>query len=265
MTSVDRREVLRYLGYTGQPLTPELDARIDSVVSRALAIARPRGCVAVFDVDVAASEGYLPQASGGGATGAVPTMATGVAAPLAADAAGASDGRAAAPVIRLKGTALELRGHSIAEHLAGARAVGVLAVTIGMGVERELRRLSLTDPVEQVIFDSCGSTIVERAADAAEASLMARAHERGLYTNFRFSPGYGDLPMGTQPVLLASLNAQRRLGITLTDTLLMTPTKSVTAVVGMFETPQPTGHTSCKGCLCFDFCNIRPTGRTCRD
>lgn len=256
--AIDRHEVLRYLGYTGQELTRELDARIDGVVARALAVARPRGCVALFDVDEDASE--LPANGPDASEGARPLIAG------SNDPANA--GRApqeGLPVMRLRGTTLELLGNSIAEQLAGARAVGVMAVTIGMGFERELRRLSLTDSVAQVILDSCGSTIVERAADAAEASLMARARERGLYTNSRFSPGYGDLPMDTQPALLASLNATRHLGISLTSTLLMTPTKSVTALVGMFETPQSSGHRSCKGCLCFDFCNIRPTGRTCRD
>lgn len=239
--------MLRYLGYTGQPLTPELDARIDSVVARAAELARPRACLRVFDVAGVAEDGRDASVAG-------------------AEAAGCAEGESdELPVVRLEGTALELRGHSIAKHLRGAVAVGVLAVTIGMGVEQELRRLSLTDTVAQVVFDSSGSALVERAADAAEASLMAAAHERGLYTNSRFSPGYGDLPMSTQPVLLAAVDAQRKLGITLSPALLMTPTKSVTAVVGMFETPQPTGHVSCAGCLCYDFCNIRPTGRTCRD
>ncbi|HQE70821.1 MAG TPA: hypothetical protein PK071_06860, partial [Atopobiaceae bacterium] len=52
-----------------------------------------------------------------------------------------------------------------------------------------------------------------------------------------FSPGYGDLPLAVQPVLLSSVDAQRRLGISLTDTLLMVPTKSITAVTGIFKTP----------------------------
>ena len=50
------------------------------------------------------------------------------------------------------------------------RKVGVLAVTIGMGVERELKRLSLTDHLGQVLFDAAATTMVERAADAAEAT-----------------------------------------------------------------------------------------------
>lgn len=126
------------------------------------------------------------------------------------------------------GASLRLEGESIQKHLAGAVAVGVMAVTVGMGVERELRRLSLSDPVAQVIFDAAGTTAVERAADACEASIVAAAHDRGLYTNFRFSPGYGDMPLSAQPVLLATLDAQRKLGITLSKSLLMTPTKSVT-------------------------------------
>ena len=92
---------------------------------------------------------------------------------------------------------------------------------------------------------------------------MADARERGLYTNFRFSPGYGDLPMETQPILLAALDAQRRLGITLAPkSLLMTPTKSVTAVVGMSVKPA-SSHASCADCLCRDFCRMRGAGTPC--
>ena len=226
--SVERGEVLRYLGYAGQAVTTELDARIDEVVAHCLATCRPRGCVRVFDVS----------------------------------ARGEKDG---APVVSLAGTALELRGRSIAEHLDGAVAVGVLAVTVGMGVEAELRRLSLTDPLAQVIFDAAGTAAVERAADAAEASVVALAAARGLHAGSRFSPGYGDLPLSTQPTLLATLDAQRLLGIALSPELLMSPTKSVTAVVGLFERPRTDAHASCAGCPCRDFCVLLRAGSTCRD
>lgn len=228
VSSVDRAEVLRYLGYSGQPMTPELESRIDEGVARCLSFCLPRGVWRTFEV------------------------------------AGTEAREDGTPVIRLSGTALELVGSSIKRHLDGAVAVGVMAVTVGMGVERELRRLSLTDSVAQVIFDAAATTAVERAADACEASLVADARERGLYTNFRFSPGYGDLPMETQPTLLATLDAQRRLGITLAPkSLLMTPTKSVTAVVGMFDEPQPSSHASCADCLCRDFCRMRGAGTPC--
>ncbi len=226
--SIDRSEVLRYLGYAGQPITTELDARIDDVVSRCIRIGRARGIWRIFDV------------------------------------AGAGTKDDGTPFVSLAGTSLELPGRSMEEHMAGAVAVGVMAVTVGMGVERELRRLSLTDHVEQVIFDAAATTLVERAADACEADVIAGAAGRGLFCNGRFSPGYGDMPLEVQPVLLATLDAPRRLGIMLSSTLLMTPTKSVTAVMGVFRDPHRSSHPNCADCLCHDFCTIRTSGRTCR-
>lgn len=225
--SVDRSEMLRYMGYAGQEYDPSLDQRIDQAIARAIEVSRPRASIDFFDVESREVR---------------------------------DDGT---PVLRLRGTSIELAGHSMEEHMADAVAVGVLAVTLGMGDERELHRLGLTDHVGQILLDSASTTLVERAADAAESLIVAEATRRGLYTNFRFSPGYGDLPLSIQPTILSALDATRRLGITLSPTLLMTPTKSVTAVVGMCTRPQASTRRSCKGCPCFDFCTIRPTGRTC--
>lgn len=222
--SMDRGEVLRYMGYHGQGLGPDLGSRIDEAMARCLEVSRPRAAVAVFEVAGRTDDGV--------------------------------------PEVSLAGTPLVLRGSSIARHLDGAVAAGVMAVTLGMGDECELHRLSLVDPVGQVLFDAASTTLVERAADAAEALLVGAAAAGGLHCNVRFSPGYGDLPMDTQPPLLAALGASR-LGITLSPTYLMTPTKSVTAVVGLFDTPQAGAHASCADCLCSDFCIIRRTGTTC--
>ena len=162
--SVDRPEVLRYMGYRGQSFSDDIAELVEAETAHCLELGRPRASIAVFDVAGVTDDGGTP-------------------------------------VVGLVGTALELRGHSITEHLDGARAVGVLAVTVGMGVERELRRLSLVDRVAQVVFDAAATALVERAADAAEASVIGMAADRGLFCNYRFSPGYGDLPLETQPML----------------------------------------------------------------
>lgn len=199
---LNKREVLRYMGYRGQEYSPEIESLIQEEMGRCLSISQPRGLVQTFRV---AGEG---------------TTAEGL------------------PEVRLEGTALTLVGRSMQRHMRGAVGVGVLAVTLGMANERELKRLSLTDNLRQIVFDAASTTLVEAAADEADASIGRMAAEQGLYPNHRFSPGYGDMPMSTQPVLLATLDAQRRLGITLTPTLLMTPTKSVTAVIGLFTEPR---------------------------
>lgn len=230
IASIDRAEVLRYLGYAGQAMTPELSARIDAMIERCLAVCQPAGEVRVYDV---APDG--PHVGEGGVS-----------------------------EVPLEGCALIPRGHDIAAHLAGARAVGVLACTLGVPSERELRRLSRVDPLDALVFDAACTTLVERAADACEAQIVAAARERGLFVNARYSPGYGDWGLEVQPQMLAAVDAQRRLGLTLTPTLLLVPTKSVTAVIGLFDTPQPTHLRLCSKCHCREFCEIRKTGRTCR-
>lgn len=226
--SLDRAEILRYLGYGGQPLSPELDARVDQMVARCLTVARPSGVWRVFDVA----------------------------------GRGEKDG---VPVLRLTDCVLELVGRSIARHLDGAVAVGVLAVTTGLALDAELRRRSLTDRVGEVLLDAAGSALVERAADEAEADVARAAAARGLTAGPRFSPGYGDLPLATQPTLLAALDAQRQLGITLSDSLLMAPVKSVTAVVGLFGPDAvPPALDPCDACARRDGCALRASGRACR-
>lgn len=226
--ALDRDEVLRYLGYAGQPLSAELDARLDQMVARCLAVTRPSGVWRIFDIAELGEKDDVP-------------------------------------VLRLAGCTLELLGHSIARHLTGAVAVGVLAVTTGLTLDAELRRLSLTDRVGEVLLDAAGSALVERAADEAEANVGHAAAARGLVAGPRFSPGYGDLPLATQPTLLSTLDAQRQLGITLSSSLLMTPVKSVTAVVGLFGPDAvPPALSPCDACTRRDGCALRAAGRTCR-
>ena len=63
----------------------------------------------------------------------------------------------------------------------------------------------------------------------------------------RYSPGYGDFPLECQPGLFRLLGVQRNIGVTLTDSLLMLPTKSVTAVIGISDAalPCPAGCAAC--------------------
>ena len=137
-------------------------------------------------------------------------------------------------------------------------------MTIGLAVERELRRLALLNSLDQALFDAAATTLVECAAADAEALVRSRAREQGRFANARFSPGYGDLPLACQPTLLDALDARRRLGITLSPSLLMTPTKSVTAVIGIFDELPPRMRTTCADCPCHEFCTIHRSGGSCR-
>ena len=104
----------------------------------------------------------------------------------------------------------------------------VFGVTLGMDIDRYILRLSKTSISETYLADSIASAYAEAAADKAQDMLLG-VNSR----NIRFSPGYGDLPLECQRAILKLLDAQNKLGITLTDSLLMKPQKSITAIVGI--------------------------------
>lgn len=167
--------------------------------------------------------------------------------------------------IKLVGTSLVLPGESIAEHLRGARECAVMACTLGLANERAAAHYKAKSMLDAVVFGAAGSSLVECVADACEAAVMASAAARGLRANWRFSPGYGDLPLSLQPEILRVLGAEKRLGLNCTPTYLLTPTKSVTALVGLFdpETPVQGVRRSCKNCACASHCALPASGHPC--
>lgn len=121
-----------------------------------------------------------------------------------------------------------LRSGSLAKNMTGCEESFLFAATLGHGVDRLLLRLQKTEPSFALVFDVWCSAAVEAWCNEVNAKLA-----QGEVLRPRFSPGYGDVPLSLQRDVLAALDAQRKLGITLSDTYFMTPCKSVTAFVGI--------------------------------
>ena len=164
--------------------------------------------------------------------------------------------------IRLVGTTMVLPGGDIFAHLGAAKMCAVMAATAGLANERELRRVSLLNSLDGMMFDAAGSALAEVVADACNARIVAEAKARGLFTNWRYSPGYGDLPLDLQPQVIRVLAADKKLGVTATDSNLLIPAKSVTAFVGFFDTPQETTRT-CATCSFAQYCDLKKKGSPC--
>jgi hypothetical protein len=118
-----------------------------------------------------------------------------------------------------------------ADRLAGCHRAIVFAATVGVGIDRLIARYSRVQPAKALLLDALGSERVEALCDAFCNSL---AMESGAFTP-RFSPGYGAVPLALQRELIAVLDAPRRIGLTLNESLLMSPAKSVTAIVGVYK------------------------------
>ena len=121
-----------------------------------------------------------------------------------------------------------LKSVCLFENLKGSESGFVFASTLGVAVDRLILSRSRTSPAEAVVIDAIASAAVEAFSDAVNAEFAA-----GKENRHRYSPGYGDLPLGVQPLILDYLDAYRRLGITLSPEMFMTPTKSVTAFFGV--------------------------------
>ena len=98
----------------------------------------------------------------------------------------------------------------------------IFCATVGIGADRCIRRYASLSPALSLMLSAVATERVEALCDSFCGSL-------GKGT-VRVSPGYADIPLTLNRDILRLLDARRRLGVTLTESLLMTPTKSVTAI-----------------------------------
>ena len=128
--------------------------------------------------------------------------------------------------VRLGGRVIDSAG--LSRNLSGCDEAFVIAVTLGAEVDRLLLKLSRLSAAEHMIADGYASALCEALCDGVSEMLSS-----GLSVAPRFSPGYGDLPLSLQPWLLDTLSAGKLIGITLGESLLMSPSKSVSAIMGI--------------------------------
>ena len=161
----------------------------------------------------------------------------------------------------LEGAGLALPGEMAARMLGGCAQAAVLICTLGAVFEALLRAEQARGMARAALLDACGSAWVEAGCDGAQAEISARFP--GLHPTDRFSPGYGDLPLSLQRDICGALDAPRRLGVQVTDSLLLNPSKTVTAVIGLSDRPQPARIRGCAYCDLRENCQYRKGGTTC--
>lgn len=137
---------------------------------------------------------------------------------------------------------------SLRRHLCGCERIVVFAATIGMGLDRLIARYSCISPSRALMFQALGAERIENLCDVFLEEVRARTAGEGLHPVPRFSPGYGDLSLELQKDLFRVLDCPRTIGLTLNESLLMSPSKSVTAIIGLRRQPCQTCPSGCAGC-----------------
>ena len=121
-----------------------------------------------------------------------------------------------------------VESNSLSRVLRDCKEVFIMAVTTGIEIDRLITKLYLKQDSRAFFIDSIGSAAVESLADYLNKVIC-----QNLNTTNRFSPGYADFPLEFQRDLLARINANQTVGITVNNELFMTPMKSITAIIGI--------------------------------
>lgn len=127
----------------------------------------------------------------------------------------------------------EIESADLRKNLEGCSSAFIFAATSGSGVDRLILKHTKLSPACVMVTDCIASSGIEVFCD-----LINNEMRNGRKLKPRYSPGYGDVSLTCQSDILSFLDAYRKIGLTLTETYLMTPIKSVTAIVGIVEETQ---------------------------
>lgn len=153
---------------------------------------------------------------------------------------------------------MRIESEKLSKHLRNCGKAVLFAATLGPEADLLIRRWSVADMSRAIVMQASAAAVIEAYCDACQKALSAQVAGEGLYLRSRFSPGYGDFPLGYQKELLALLDAPRRIGLTVTDSMMLTPTKSVTAIMGLTAEKESCNVHKCASCGAVD-CPFRQT------
>ena len=127
----------------------------------------------------------------------------------------------------------ETSSAALGRNLDGCGSVVLFAATVGLGMDRRIARYSSLSPTKAVLLQALGTERIEALCDVFNEEVTREQAVMGRETRPRFSPGYGDLPLAMQREIFAVLDCPRKIGLSLNENLLMSPSKSVTALIGV--------------------------------
>jgi len=125
---------------------------------------------------------------------------------------------------------VEFKSARLAENLKGCKRAVLFGATLGTETDRLIRAAATTDVARAMAYQAAAAAKIEEVCNELEDGIC---REHGVTLRQRYSPGYYDLKIEEQKKVFALLELTKRIGLTLTDTCEMLPTKSVTAFIGI--------------------------------
>lgn len=124
----------------------------------------------------------------------------------------------------------------LSKNLRDCDSIVLFAATVGLEIDRLITRYSSISPTKALIFQALGAERIESLCNSFCRDIKTKKKAEGRSVRPRFSAGYGDFPIEEQRNIFAALDCPKRIGVSLNESLLMSPSKSVTAIIGIDPT-----------------------------
>ena len=154
---------------------------------------------------------------------------------------------------------LKVQSEKLYRNLHGCHAVVLFCATLGTGVDLLMKRYTVTDMAKTAVLQACAAALLEEYCDNIQKQIATEL-AKGEYLRPRFSPGYGDFSILHQKDLLQMVDASKKIGLSMTDGYMLTPMKSITALIGISYESADCHMSGCKVCSRTDCAYRRSEG-----
>lgn len=164
--------------------------------------------------------------------------------------------------LNLSGTSIQIGSHykiesrNLSKNLLECNEIILFAATLGPQPDLLMKKYTKIDMTRAVIIQATAAAMIEQYCDTIQKKIEKELLEKKLFLRPRFSPGYGDFNINHQRDMISLLDCPRKIGLTVTDSMMLTPSKSVTAVMGISVKNKQCHIKGCEVCTKLD-CEFR--------
>lgn len=213
---IRKREIFRYLGYRDAQPDIQIMKMVDEVIEELDKMITPKSVTRIFDCKEENGEIFISDHV----------------------------------------TEIVIKSNDLSKNLRDCPQVILMAATLGNGPDQLARRYGVTNMAKAAVVQSAAAEFIESYCNMLQEQIKEEQKKYGKFLRPRFSPGYGDLSISYQKQIFEVLSVEKRIGVTLQETLLMLPTKSVTAFIGITSDKENCSINKCRECAKKD-CEFR--------
>ncbi|MCR5400004.1 MAG: hypothetical protein K6E78_00255 [Treponema sp.] len=218
----DISEIQRYLGYKKDSAIPEnVKSLIEKSALEMQKLLTPKACYKEFDLTISEKKEEKSEALGGKEKSKESSQAL-----------QNQNSPSKLPDYQISFADLNFFSKNLGINLRNCSKIILFGLTIGPLVDQKIRKAQLSGSTEAAVFQATGAMYAESLTELLNKKIKEEYLAKGYKAHPRYSPGYGDISLEMQKDFFRLLPLEK-IGLTLMESLIMAPEKSVTAFIGL--------------------------------